>query len=433
MTNPAAVIARAHFAARDRKLAQTLQDKGMTTTTYKAVYRLLETLPVVSSHEHHGTDEFHATLTLDRIVEKSYVSWLEVMPGSGAASRGDFLAQCRHNSYFVWLEKGIQQVYGLEEKLAPENWEDVSQQISARHADPSAHIRILTEAGRYRRAVQDAYWDYGSDVGHPELFSPTMRTDMFVRCFHPEVRDHDDNNPFAHYPDAPTQDFGDYLDYLRSLFTGWRERGAVALKSASAYERSLAYSEGDRLAASAVFGRRPGTVSPAERAIYENTMFHFFCRLAASFDVPFQVHTGLGELSGSRPLTFEPVIVRHPDVHFVLFHAGYPWYGEAAGLAHNHSNISLDMVWAPIISTSAAVAALHEFIEVARSSDRIAWGSDTWTSEEAIGALLAWQHVVATVLSQKMDDGYLDLAEAEALAHKLLYRNAARLYGFDVD
>jgi uncharacterized protein len=404
----------------------------MPTGTYDTLYALLETLPVVSSHEHHGTDDFQAGLTLDRILAQSYVSWLDVSPGSDTASRSDFLAQCRHNSYYVWLEKGIQRIYGLVEKITPGNWEDVSRRISALHAEPGAHVRILMEIGRYRRAVQDTYWNYGSDVGRPELFSPTMRTDMFVRCFHPDVRDHDDNNPFAAYPDAPTRCFDDYLDYLRFLFTGWRERGAVALKSASAYERSLGYGEEDRSTAAAVFGRRPETVNPTERAAYENTLFHFFCRLAATFDVPFQVHTGLGELSGSNPLAFEPVLVRHPNVHFVLFHAGYPWYGEAAGLAHNHSNLSLDMVWAPIISTSAAVAALHQFIEVARSSDRIAWGSDTWTSEEAVGALLAWQHVVATVLSQKVDAGYLDMAEAEALAHKLMYRNAARLYGFDI-
>jgi predicted TIM-barrel fold metal-dependent hydrolase len=161
-------------------------------------------------------------------------------------------------------------------------------------------------------------------------------------------------------------------------------------------------------------------------------MLNWFCRLAVRLEVPFQVHTGLAQLSGSRPLLFEPTIMRHPDVHFVLFHAGFPWYGEIAGLAHNHANISLDMVWAPLISATAAVAALHQFLEVARSSDRIAWGSDTWTSEEAIGALLAWQHVVATVLSEKVDSGYFDMAEAEALVHKLMYRNAARLYGFDV-
>ena len=45
--------------------------------------------------------------------------------------------------------------------------------------------------------------------------------------------------------------------------------------------------------------------------------------------------------------------------------------------------------------------------------------------------LLAWQYVLATVLAQKVDDGYFDMAEAEVLAHKLMYRNAARIYGLD--
>jgi hypothetical protein len=120
----------------------------MTAATYDAIYNILETLPVISSHEHHGTDDFQAGLTLDRILEQSYVSWLDVAHGSDAASRASFLAQCRHNSYYVWLEKGIQRVYGVDEKITPQNWEDVSRRISARHAEPGAHIRILTETGR---------------------------------------------------------------------------------------------------------------------------------------------------------------------------------------------------------------------------------------------------------------------------------------------
>ncbi len=404
----------------------------MASETYHALLGLIETLPVVSSHEHHASDEFQSQLTLDRIFEKSYVGWRGTVPGPDRASRTDFLARSRHSSYYVWLEKGLQRVYAFGEKITADNWDDISAQVSRLHADPAAHIAILREIGRYRRAVQDTYWAYGSDIGHPELFSPTMRTDMFVRCFSPGVRDHDDNSPFEHYPDAPSSNFADYLDYLRGLFTRWREAGAVAMKSASAYERSLAYGSGDRSAAAAVFGRRPETISPRERAAYEEFMFNWLCGLAATFDVPFQVHTGLGQLSGSQPLLFAPTIERYPQVHFVLFHMGYPWYGEVAGLVHNYDNVSVDMVWGPIISPSAAIAALHQYVEVSRSPDLIAWGSDTWTSEEAVGALLAWQHVVATVLAQKVEDGYFDMAEAERLAHNLMYRNAARLYGFDV-
>ena len=85
-----------------------------------------------------------------------------------------------------------------------------------------------------------------------------------------------------------------------------------------------------------------------------------------------------------------------------------------------------------IVSTTGAVLALHEFLEIAHSSDLIAWGSDAWSSEEAFGALLAWRHVVAKVLAEKIDDGYLDRDEAETLAHKLMYRNAAGLYGIEI-
>jgi len=76
--------------------------------------------------------------------------------------------------------------------------------------------------------------------------------------------------------------------------------------------------------------------------------------------------------------------------------------------------------------------ALHEFIEVVQSGDLIGWGGDAFTSEEAFGALLAWRYVVARVLSEKVEGGYLSLSAAEKLAHKLMYANGAKRYGFQV-
>jgi len=425
----------------------------MPTDTYRTLYRLIESLPVISSHEHLLPDDLQTGLTLDRLLENSYVTMIAGvretqsgprkefwstsgkrrsyrLPGDDPGLRGDFLEKARLNSKYFWLEKGLQRLYPLDGPLTPDNWEAVSACIAGKHANPQAHLEMLCDVGRYRRLVNDPYWDYGSDSGHPGLFSPTMRTDMFVAGFHPEVADHDGNSPFAFYPQAPRDNFDDYLDFLRALFTGWRAAGAVAMKSASAYERSLAYGEASFQAARKVFGQPPAAVTPPERTAYEDFMFGWFCRLCTELEVPFQVHTGLAWLAGSNPLAFEPVIDRHPDVHFVLFHAGYPWTGETAGLLHNHSNVSVDMVWVPMITTSGAVQALHEFLEVAHSMDLIAWGGDARTAEEAIGALLAWQHVVAKVLAEKVDDGTLDWSHAERLAHRLMYRNAARRYGF---
>ena len=52
----------------------------MPTETYQTLYRLIETLPVVSSHEHHRPDDFQSQLTLDRMIEKSYVGWRGCCP-----------------------------------------------------------------------------------------------------------------------------------------------------------------------------------------------------------------------------------------------------------------------------------------------------------------------------------------------------------------
>jgi predicted TIM-barrel fold metal-dependent hydrolase len=111
-----------------------------------------------------------------------------------------------------------------------------------------------------------------------------------------------------------------------------------------------------------------------------------------------------------------------------VFHGGFPWYQELAGLAHNYDNVILDLCWLPLISTRAAESALHEFIDVARSSEIITWGGDNWISEESFGASLALRHVLAKVLADRVGDGYWNLKDAERLMEKVMYKNAKQIY-----
>ena len=402
-------------------------------------------------------------MTLDRILDFAYIGWYAgrktklptgtpqrrallsnanrdkkyFLPDAGDKTnleeaekqREKFLDLFGYNSYWVWLDKGIQKIYNLDNSITPQNWDSVSDQIATKHRDPNTHIRIMMEEGGYLRAVQDTYWDYGSDLGHPEIFSPTMRIDMFVTSSHPTLPDHDQNCPFESYPDAPTDNFDDYLAFVKDLFISWRNKGGVAMKCASAYERPLSFNMASYAEAQKVFYRSKDEISSQERIAYGDFMFNWFCQLNMELEIPFQIHTGLASIAGSNPMLFEPVIQRYPEIRFVLFHAGFPWYNEIAGLAHNYNNIFIDMVWAPIISTSAATQALRQYIEVSQTSDLIGWGSDTWTSEEAVGAVLAWKFVVSKVLSEMVDSAYIDLKKAEALAEKLMYKNNSELYG----
>ncbi len=421
----------------------------MPSNVYNYIHHMINSMPAVSTHSHHLPDDFHKGLTLDRIFESSYLVILAGLaegekletrdylnlktrsisfPRKDTNQRGDFLSHVRYNSYFVWLEKALQKIYGFEENISPENWDDISSRIKARHMDESIHLKILRDVAGFRRVIQDSYWNYAYNLGHPELFSTELRTDMFIHCYHPDIVDHDGNNPFRFYPQAPTGCLGEYLDFLEDLFTKWRDLGAVTMKSASAYDRTLQYDEPDHELAARVFFRPPDKVSSAEHKSYGDFMFHWFCRLCIRLNVPFQIHTGLAKLSGSRPLLLEPIINKYPEINFILLHVGYPWYADSAGLAHNFCNVYLDMTWVPITSTYGAVQALSEFIEVAHSSNRIAWGDDAFTSEESYGALLAWRHVVAKVLTERVEDGYFNLKEAETLATKLMYKNAIETY-----
>ena len=420
----------------------------MQTKSFSDLASYVDTLPVISSHEHHLPDSMQQGMTLDRLLFHSYLSWYTVggdgpspfpdnkkkyylpanHPGDDITlNRKAFLDFFRSNSYWIWLEKGIQKIYQIDESIAPDNWDEISAMIAGRYEDPAHQIRVLQETGGYLRAVQDSYWDYASDAGHPELFSPTMRTDMFIVSSHPSILDADQNSPFASYPDAPTDDFYDYLAFVRDLYIRWRNRGAVAMKCAVAYERPISFNNVSAKRAQAVFGKPADQLDPQDRFDYGDFMFHWFCELSQELDVPYQIHTGLARLSGSNPILLVPVIERHPECQFVLFHAGFPWVMEIAGIAHNYRNAIIDMVWMPIISTTAAISALDTYLDVT-TCDVIGWGGDTWTSEEAVGATLAWKYVITSVLAKRVERGFLNFREAQELAEKLLFRNNAEIY-----
>ena len=401
----------------------------MLSKTYTHIYELAESLPVISSHEHLLSDPIQDSLDLDKLIANSYLAMLKIPAGRNAEEHAKFLEQCRHNNLFVWIEKSVQRIYGFTEKITARNWENISAMIRQKHQKPDALVSILKENAGYQRAIQDAYWDYFSDNGHSEILTPNMRTDMFVSAFHPDCTDHDGNSPFTSFPDLPSGNFRDYLDGIESLFTRVRANGAVALKSVMAYERPIQFDAVEFDSAAKIFRRHPSEVSLLDRKAYGDFMFAWFCGLSERLAVPFQIHTGMAKLTCSDPMLLAPVIERFPGIKFVLFHAGYPWYDSMVGLVCRYPNVFVDMVWVPHISITGAVLALHEIIEGIPSNTRIGWGGDARTAEEAYGALLAWRHVISRVLSEKVEDGYFDLKEAEALVHKLMYQNVGELYG----
>ena len=391
--------------------------------------KMLRALPVVSSHCHHARAEVQAGLSLSGMLNTSYAGWCGVPVGETPEEHAAYVDHLGANTYFVWLSKAVAELYQCGE-ITAEHWEGISEAMQAAHADPEHHFRLLTERCRYRFVVQDSFWEPGADLGRPGFFRPAYRINAWAMSPRPGAVDHNDNSPWTDPNFTPTS-VEEYLDRLELTIEAAVNRGAVAVKSALAYDRTVAFDRPDMAAARRAFSPNANASELAHEDLiaFGDVVFHRACEVAARLQVPFQVHLGLGRIATSNPMLFEPTIAAHPDTTFDLFHSGYPWCGEVAGLLHNYGNVVADLCWVPLISTTAAVRALHEYLDVARSSDRIIWGDDTQSSEEAYGALLAWEYVVARVLSERVQDGLCTRAQATVLAEKLMFRNGEKLFG----
>ncbi len=394
----------------------------------KPLHDYIDSLPILSTHEHHYASypPGEGLRGLEYLFHHSYVRWHQPSPSS-KSDRARFLDLMCGNSYFVWYEKALDDLFDFGGEITVKNWDSINDRIDAALATPGFHDDVWANKCGYTRAIQDSYWDPGSDNGRPDLYSPAFRINSFLFGSCPETADHNLNNAQSLYGRCDSLD--EYLAMIDRVIAEKKAAGCVALKSALAYDRSLDFKPHSRRTAEKVFGKPPSNVAPDELKTFGDFIFDHICELAAKYDLPFQNHTGLGRLGGSNPMNLIPMIERHPETKFVLFHGGYPWVEQVAALSHNYANVYVDLCWLPIICTSAAERALHSLIEAGRDSSRVAWGGDCWIVTESYAASLAMRQVLKKALSEKTAAGYLTESRARRFAERILSENAKCLYG----
>ena len=383
-------------------------------------------LPVASSHTHHRPTEFHRQLDLAGLLNSAYIGW-SGRDARVATEREAYLDALGTNTYFVWLSRAVAQLYNRGE-ITPDTWVDISEAISAAHASPEQHFRLLSQTCRLKFGVQDSYWRPGDDLGRRYLLRPAYRIDAWVMSPGPEPADPDGNSPWQREGFAP-KTLEEYLEACEADLTHAVDRGCVALKSGLAYARSQAFDNPDLTLARQAFREAPGKLTETQALAFGDVVMHRICAVAGRLGVPLQVHLGLGRLRGSRPMLFEPMVAQYPQTTFDLFHCGYPWTHDLGGLLHNYRNVYADFCWLPLISTTVAVRTLHEYLDIAFGNERLLWGDDCATAEETFGARLAWEQVVAQVLWERTEAGLLGAKAAERLAEKLMYGNVESLFG----
>jgi uncharacterized protein len=86
-----------------------------------------------------------------------------------------------------------------------------------------------------------------------------------------------------------------------------------------------------------------------------------YYELASRYRVPFVFHTGdayspYAKLRCAHPLLIDDVAVAHPDVRFVIAHAGNPWLLDAAEVVYKNINVWADLSGLVVGDASAFTA-----------------------------------------------------------------------------
>ncbi len=234
----------------------------------------------------------------------------------------------------------------------------------------------------------------------------------------------------------------DFLEACKSAISDALEKGAIAFKTPMAYERSLSVSRSTYHQAEEAFNEFYRVYSLPDwtsKPIYppkefQDYMIHFILRELSKRGVVVQIHTGIQEgngniISNSNPMLLSNLFLEYPDVKFDVFHMGYPYQQELSALAKIFPNVFIDMCWGHIISPTASVNALIEWLDAVPANKISAFGGDYCLVDGVYGHQVMARHDVSVSLAKKVKQGSFDVDEAKRIAWLLFVENPARLFG----
>jgi len=417
------------------------------SAVYRRIKSHVDQIRLIDTHEHLGSEDSYLKRPTDFLVRMlHYVESDLISAGMPPASGGKPLRvqdlevplaerwalfrtswqEARLTGYGRALARSTRDLYGVDlDALTPDTPRQLNERIAAENR-PGLYRRVLKEKARIDLSIVDI----GNTRVDSEFFVPVIRFDSFV-----SVHNKKDLENLGTQNGIAVNGLGDFVRALEGAFEKAAREGAVGVKSGLAYSRRIYYPRPSDAEAEAAFSKvnGGGAVSAEEVLPLQNYMMHQVCRLAAKHQLPFQIHTGLQTGSGnlitnSKPTDLVNLIQEYRDVKFVIFHGSYPYGPELGTMAKNFPNVFIDLCWMHIISPKVSREFLSEWIETVPANKITGFGGDYLHVEGAYAHAEMAREVVATVLAEKVLQGYLTEKDAGELAVKFLRDNALALY-----
>ena len=345
----------------------------------------------------------------------------------------------KFTGYSRAVRHSLMMLFGIDD-LTDTSYRKVTEQLRA-IMKPGIYRKILSGICGFETSINDV-----DTMVKPGAFE-RMDRDLFH--FAARFR----HFSYAYYPggiqhletmfERTIRTLGHIEDALDDQFERWMEEGRVAIKMGDAYLRDIHYEDSPREDAERVVRRcftlqkhstYAETISFAEARPYENYIVHRVLDRAGEYNLPVIIHTGIqafvrDELEHSRALLVTNLLRKYPNVRFHLLHASYPWMGEAACLAKQFPNVSVDLTWTQVIVPEGAREGLSHMLDMVPVNKIHCFGGDYMVPLNIWGALEVARENIAHVLAGKVETGHMTETEAVEVAWKILHHNARAIFG----
>ncbi|MEM2960704.1 MAG: amidohydrolase family protein [Candidatus Bathyarchaeia archaeon] len=434
------------------------------SNTAKYLFEVFHDMKLIDAHEHLPPEKIRTGRKVDALtLFSNYVRWdlaSAGMPQESINSLQDtdipvkqrwkrfapYLERVRHGSFARASFIAAKEFYGYDD-INETNCVALSEKMMTENT-PGIYDRILRKKCKIEAALtQSSYWgrwwsdnrlDFDDGILVP-LAEPHLGG-------FGEIRTKKDVNELAEKLGETVKTLDDYLALTKRGLEKWKLAGAVGLKMSS-----LPYDASDRTQAESLFDKlmhNPNEHLPEMNPL-RSYLMEFILDQAAELEVVVAIHAGIWvppTYSSHDPRHMIPIIIRHPQTRFDLYHLGFPYVNETIMIAKNFPNVWLNLCWCHILSPSMTCSAMSKLIDAIPVNKVIAFGGDYGIGpmgpvggkkmgppvEKVYGHLLIARENIAKVFAARIDSGILTLDQAISIAEKWFYQNPKDLYNLKV-
>ncbi|MCK5803680.1 MAG: amidohydrolase family protein [Lentisphaeria bacterium] len=394
-------------------------------------------LPVIDSHEHLPSEEEAVRKQAD-VLTRLYCHYSITsavtagLPGDRLALKDTsiplperwarfrpYLDAIRDTGHARAAQLTARHLFDVDD-INDDTYIDLSEKLQAGNR-PGSYKRILGGCCGIERVLNQGAWDDGPQGWAVQVYRGFMGLAGGV---------HSAWTSWRAEHDAPTGP--------REWVTLWLERllarGVVGLKFAASLPlECVENTEAERLFKKLA----QEEIELTEGCQLGAWIMHEAIRQAPAFRLPVAVHCGIiwnnwGDFRTLDPLRLIPLIQKHRNTQFDLYHGGIPWMREIAVMANQYPNVWLNLVWCHQISPYMTESMLNEWMDLVPANKIIGFAGDNCDGpEKTFGVLMMARENIARALAVRVLRGQMNEERALEITRLWFHQNPRTLYSLD--